>query len=381
MIYLDHNATTPLDPRVLEAMLPYLREAWGNPSSPYRFGQQARAAVERARSRVAECLGCRADEVLFTGSGTEADNLALRGVLRARRARGRHVVTSAIEHPAVLRTCAALEADGCRIDYVPVGRDGVVDLATVEGMLGPDTVLLSVMHANNETGVLQPITELAALARSRGVLLHVDAVQTAGKLPGRLADLGADLVSLSAHKLHGPKGVGALYVRKGTPLDPLITGGEHERGLRAGTENVAGIVGLAEALALACAAAESEAIRQAELRDRLERDLLAAIPGARVNGAAAPRVPNTTNLAFPGVDGESVVVALDLRGICCSTGSACSTGDPEPSHVLLAMGLDPRDAQSSVRLSLGRETRDEDIATVLHALVEVVGQLRAVSSL
>lgn len=381
MIYLDHNATTPLDPRVLEAMLPYLREAWGNPSSPYRFGQQARAAVERARSRVAECLGCRADEVLFTGSGTEADNLALRGVLRARRARGRHVVTSAIEHPAVLRTCAALEADGCRIDYVPVGRDGVVDLATVEGVLGPDTVLLSVMHANNETGVLQPITELAALARSRGVLLHVDAVQTAGKLPGRLADLGADLVSLSAHKLHGPKGVGALYVRKGTPLDPLITGGEHERGLRAGTENVAGIVGLAEALALACAAAESEAIRQAELRDRLERDLLAAIPGARVNGAAAPRVPNTTNLAFPGVDGESVVVALDLRGICCSTGSACSTGDPEPSHVLLAMGLDPRDAQSSVRLSLGRETRDEDIATVLHALVEVVGQLRAVSSL
>lgn len=240
---------------------------------------------------------------------------------------------------------------------------------------------LHVMHANNETGVLQPITELAALARSRGVLLHVDAVQTAGKLPGRLADLGADLVSLSAHKLHGPKGVGALYVRKGTPLDPLITGGEHERGLRAGTENVAGIVGLAEALALACAAAESEAIRQAELRDRLERDLLAAIPGARVNGAAAPRVPNTTNLAFPGVDGESVVVALDLRGICCSTGSACSTGDPEPSHVLLAMGLDPRDAQSSVRLSLGRETRDEDIATVLHALVEVVGQLRAVSSL
>ena len=381
MIYLDHNATTPLDPRVFETMLPFLRGAWGNPSSPYRFGQEARTAVERARGRVAECLGCRPTEVLFTGGGTEADNLALRGVTRALRGRGRHVVTSAIEHPAVLRTCAALEGDGCRVTYAPVGPDGVVDLAAAERALGPETVLLSVMHANNETGVLQPLAELAELARGRGVPFHADAVQTAGKLPGRLATLGPDLLSLSAHKFHGPKGVGALFVRAGTPLDPLLTGGEHERGLRAGTENVAGVVGLAAALVLACEAAASEAERTAALRDRLERELLAAVPGARVHGAGAPRVPNTTNLAFPGVDGESVVVALDLRGICVSTGSACSTGDPEPSHVLTAMGASPRDAQSSVRLSLGRETRVEEIDLVVRALVEVVEQLRAISSL
>jgi len=381
LIYLDHNATTPLDSRVFEAMLPYLRETWGNPSSPYRFGQEARAAVERARARMAECLGCRPTEVVFTGGGTEADNLALRGVVRALRDRGRHVVTSAIEHPAVLRTCAALEADGCRVTCAPVRADGVVDLAAVERALGPDTVLLSVMHANNETGVLQPVAELAELAHARGIPFHVDAVQTAGKLPLRPATLGADLLALSAHKFYGPKGVGALFVRSGTPLHPLLTGGEHERGLRAGTENVAGIVGLAEALALAQAEAEAEAVRVGALRDRLERAILAAVPGARVHGAGAPRVPNTTNLALPGVDGESVIVGLDLHGICVSTGSACSTGDPAPSHVLTAMGVSPREAQSSVRFSLGRDTRPEDIDTVVRALAEVVARLRAVSSL
>lgn len=381
MIYLDHNATTPLDPRVFEAMLPYLREAWGNPSSPYRFGQEARAAVERARNRVAECLGCRPAEVLFTGGGTEADNLALRGVTRALRDRGRHVVTSAIEHPAVLRTCKALEADGVRVTWAEVSGDGVVDVAAVGRALGSDTVLLSVMHANNETGVLQPVAELAELAHARGVPFHVDAVQTAGKLPLRPAALGADLLALSAHKFHGPKGVGALFVRSGTPLHPLLTGGEHERGLRAGTENVAGIVGLAEALALAQAEAQAEAARVGALRDRLERAILAAVPGARVHGAGAPRVPNTTNLALPGVDGESVVVGLDLHGVCVSTGSACSTGDPAPSHVLTAMGVPPREAQSSVRFSLGRDTRPEDIDTVVRALAEVVARLRAVSSL
>jgi len=381
LIYLDHNATTPLDPRVFEAMLPYLREAWGNPSSPYRFGQEARAAVERARNRVAECLGCRPAEVLFTGGGTEADNLALRGVTRALRDRGRHVVTSAIEHPAVLRTCKALEADGVRVTWAEVSGDGVVDVAAVGRALGSDTVLLSVMHANNETGVLQPVAELAELAHARGVPFHVDAVQTAGKLPLRPAALGADLLALSAHKFHGPKGVGALFVRSGTPLHPLLTGGEHERGLRAGTENVAGIVGLAEALALAQAEAQAEAARVGALRDRLERAILAAVPGARVHGAGAPRVPNTTNLALPGVDGESVVVGLDLHGVCVSTGSACSTGDPAPSHVLTAMGVPPREAQSSVRFSLGRDTRPEDIDTVVRALAEVVARLRAVSSL
>lgn len=381
MIYLDHNATTSLEPRVLEAMLPFLRTEWGNPSSPYRFGQAARAAVDRARRRVAECLGCRPAEVLFTGGGTEADNLALRGVTRALRERGRHVVTTAIEHPAVLRTCAALEADGWRVTRVPVDARGVVDVADVERALDPETVLLSVMHANNETGVLQPVAELAELARARGVPFHADAVQTAGKLPGRLAQLGPDLLALSAHKFHGPKGVGALFVRAGTSLAPVLTGGEHEHGLRAGTENVAGVVGLEEALVLACGSAAEEAVRLGDLRDRLERALLAAVPGARVNGAGAPRVPNTANLVFPGVDGESVVVALDLRGICVSTGSACSTGDPEPSHVLLAMGLAPREAQGAVRFSLGSATRGEDIDAVVRVVVEVVQQLRAISSL
>jgi cysteine desulfurase len=381
VIYLDHNATTSLEPRVLEAMLPFLRTEWGNPSSPYRFGQAARAAVDRARRRVAECLGCRPAEVLFTGGGTEADNLALRGVTRALRERGRHVVTTAIEHPAVLRTCAALEADGWRVTRVPVDARGVVDVADVERALDPETVLLSVMHANNETGVLQPVAELAELARARGVPFHADAVQTAGKLPGRLAQLGPDLLALSAHKFHGPKGVGALFVRAGTSLAPVLTGGEHEHGLRAGTENVAGVVGLEEALVLACGSAAEEAVRLGDLRDRLERALLAAVPGARVNGAGAPRVPNTANLVFPGVDGESVVVALDLRGICVSTGSACSTGDPEPSHVLLAMGLAPREAQGAVRFSLGSATRGEDIDAVVRVVVEVVQQLRAISSL
>jgi cysteine desulfurase len=380
VIYLDHNATTPLDPRVLEAMLPFLRDRWGNPSSPYRFGQEARTAVDAARRRVAECLGCRPAEVVFTSGGTEADNLALRGVTHALRARGRHVVTSAVEHPAVLRTCRALEAEGWRVTYLPVDGNGVVDLGAAERALTADTVLVSVMHANNETGVIQPLEPLVELARSRGIPLHTDAVQTAGKLPGRVTALGPDLVSLSAHKLQGPKGVGALFVRDGTPLSPLLTGGDHEHGMRAGTEHVAGVVGLAEAFALACAAAESEATRLDGLRNRLEREVRAVLPDVRVNGSRAPRVPNTSNMTFSGVDGESIVLGLDLLGICASTGSACSTGDPEPSHVLLAMGLAPREAQASVRLSLGRSTCAEDVDATLRALVEVVTRLRSISS-
>lgn len=380
MIYLDHNATTPLDPRVLEAMLQFLGPAWANPSSPHRFGAVAREAVERARRRVAEAVGCRPGEIVFCASGTEADNLALRGVAQALRATGRHLVTTAVEHPAVLHTARALEAEGYTVTEAPVTPAGVVEVEALAASLRDDTILVSAMHVNNETGVIQPVEDLARLARARGVRLHTDAVQSAGRLPGALAALGADLVTLSAHKFHGPKGVAALYVRAGTPLLPVVTGGVQERGLRAGTENVAGIVGLAEALALAVASAGSDGERLRGLGERLEREVVAAVPRVRVNGAGAPRVPGTCSLSFADVDGESVVLGLDVQGICASTGSACSTGDPEPSHVLRAMGLTPREAQGTVRLSLGRETRSEDVDFTVRALVETVTRLRRISS-
>lgn len=380
MIYLDHNATTPLGPEALEAMLPWLGERWGNPSSPHRFGHEARVAVEGARERIAACIGCRPSEIVFCGSGTESDNLALRGTAHALRPKGSHIVTTAIEHHAVLHTCRALEAEGFRVTYLPVDAGGVVDLDALEVSLGPETTLVSVMHANNDTGVVQPVEEIATLTRERGIRLHVDAVQTAGKLARRPGDLGADLVTFSAHKLYGPKGVGALYVREGTLLTPVTTGGGHERGLRAGTENVAGIVGFAEAAARTFDGLEAEGRRVGALRDRLERQLLEAVPRVKVNGAGSTRVPNTSSLSFQGIDGESIVLGLDLRGICASTGSACSTGEPEPSHVLLAMGLSRREAQGSIRLSLGRATHDEDVDATVVALAETVQQLRRISS-
>jgi len=380
VIYLDHNATTPLGPEALEAMLPWLGERWGNPSSPHRFGHEARVAVEGARERIAACIGCRPSEIVFCGSGTESDNLALRGTAHALRPKGSHIVTTAIEHHAVLHTCRALEAEGFRVTYLPVDAGGVVDLDALEVSLGPETTLVSVMHANNDTGVVQPVEEIATLTRERGIRLHVDAVQTAGKLARRPGDLGADLVTFSAHKLYGPKGVGALYVREGTLLTPVTTGGGHERGLRAGTENVAGIVGFAEAAARTFDGLEAEGRRVGALRDRLERQLLEAVPRVKVNGAGSTRVPNTSSLSFQGIDGESIVLGLDLRGICASTGSACSTGEPEPSHVLLAMGLSRREAQGSIRLSLGRATHDEDVDATVVALAETVQQLRRISS-
>lgn len=380
MIYLDHNATTPVDRRVFEAMVPFFQERWGNPSSPYRFGNQARAAVELARKRIADGFGCKPTELVFCSSGTESDNLALRGVARALRSKGNHIVTSAIEHHAVLHTCKALEGEGFQVTYVPVTSDGVVDVESLAGSLRNDTVLVSVMHANNETGVVQPVEELAALAHRRGVLFHTDAVQSAGKLPRRLADLGADLVTFSAHKLYGPKGAAALYVREGTPLASVTTGGAQEHGIRAGTENVAGIVGFAEAVALAFEKAESEGGRLRALRDRLERGVTSAVRGVRINGATALRVPNTSSLSFEDIDGESIVLGLDVQGICVSTGSACSTGEPEPSHVLRAMGLSPRDAQGTIRVSLGHETREEHIDTTVRALKETVARLRKISS-
>jgi cysteine desulfurase len=381
VIYLDYNATTPLDSRVFEAMVPYMNKYWGNPSSPYSFGNQARIAVEKARERVAECLGCKPTEIVFTSCGTESDNLAVRGVANALLRRGDHIMTTAIEHHAVLNTCKALEEEGCRVTYLPAGSDGAVRIEDVEKNLCSDTVLITVMHANNETGVLQPVEKIAALAKRRGMVFHMDAVQTAGKIPRRLCEFGADLISISGHKFCGPKGAAALYIREGTPLDPLLTGGPHERSLRAGTENVAGIVGLSHALALATESSENEYKRLQNLRDRFESQIRSVVPGMKINGASAPRVPNTSSMSFDSVDGESIVLGLDLRGIYVSTGSACSTGDPEPSHVLLAMGLSPKEAQGSIRISLGKDTREEDIDSVVGALADTVKRLRGISSI
>jgi len=381
LIYLDHNATTPVHRSVLEAMIPYLSERWGNPSSPYRFGNQVKVALEQARKRIAEHIGCKPAELVFCSSGTESDNLAVRGAAYALKAKGNHIVTTAIEHHAVLNTCKALEREGFRVTYLPVTTDGVVQLSALADSISDQTILVSVMHANNETGVIQPVEEIAAITKKRGIILHTDAVQIAGKLPQRLAELGADLVTFSAHKLYGPKGVAALYVRQDTPLVTITTGGDQERGLRAGTENVAGVVGFAEAVALTFEHSETEGQRLRALRDDFEKRVRAVVPKVRVNGAQASRVPNTSNLTFDSIDGESVVLGLDLRGVCVSTGSACSTGDPEPSHVLLAMGISARDAQGSIRVSLGNSTQEADIETTVEALQATVERLKAISSI
>lgn len=380
MIYLDHNATTPLDSRVLQAMLPWLTDRFGNASSYCRLGRDAREAVEEARARVAACIGARAEEIVFTAGGTEADNLALRGAARSLSRQGRHLVTSCIEHHAVLETCKALVREGFEVSYLPVDAEGRVDPDEVRRQLRPDTILLSVMTANNETGAIQPIAEIGAMAREHGVLLHTDAVQALGKMTVDVEDLRVDLLSLSAHKFYGPKGVGALYARRGAPLEPCTTGGHQERGLRGGTENVAGIAGLAEAATIATRGLEQEAKRLAGLRDRLERGIRKRIDGVRVNSGGAPRVPNTSNLSFPSVDGESVLLHLDLRGICASTGSACTTDSPEPSHVLRAMGREPRIAQGSIRFSLGHQNTAEEIDRTVEAIAEIVPRLAAISS-
>ena len=361
-------------------MLPYLKQRWGNPSSPYRFGADSKAAIEQARERLAEHLGCRPSEIVFTSSGTESDNLAIRGVAHALRDCGKHIITTAIEHHAVLNTCKALEIEGYRVTYLKVNEHGIIDMEELAESLSSDTILVTIMHANNETGVIQPLDRISHIVKENGVLLHTDAVQTAGKIPLRLDELNADLVSFSGHKFYGPKGTAALYIRNGTPLLPILTGGLHEHGFRAGTENIAGIIGLTEAMVLAIGTLDAEGYRIQKLRDLLEQGIRSKVPGIEVNGASAVRVPNTLNISFDSVDGESIVLGLDLKGICVSTGSACSTSDPEPSHVLLAMGLSAEKAQGSVRFSLGRDTQEEDIDFTIQALVETVGRLRAISS-
>jgi cysteine desulfurase len=380
-VYLDYNSTTPVAPEVLEAMLPYFAREAGNASSIHSFGQRARGAVERAREHVAALVGARATEIVFTSGGTESDNLAIFGIAAGPSAAPRHVITSQIEHHAVLNACQALERQGVQVTYVPVSAEGVVDPEDVRRALRPETVLITVMHANNELGTVQPIEEIGRIAAEADVYFHTDAVQSAGKLPVSVERLGVDLLSISGHKLRGPKGVGALYVRKGTRLQPLFYGGHHERDRRPGTENVPGIVGLGRAAELAAAELARDAERVAALRDRLERELLARVSHARANGARAPRTPNTTNITFPFVEGEALVIALDLKGLACSTGAACSAGAVEPSHVLTAIGLPPDEARASLRFSLGHATTAAEIDYAISVIPPAVEHLRELSPL
>ena len=374
-IYLDNAATTAVRPEVLSKMLPFFTEKAGNPSSIHTAGREARKAVENARRQVAAALGAEAREIYFTAGGSESDNWATR--CAAAETGKKHVITSAVEHHAVLHSCRALERDSFRITYLPVDENGMVSPADVRRALTDDTALISVMAANNEVGTLEPIQEIGQLAREAGVLFHTDAVQAAGAIPIDVNAWNADLLSLSGHKFHGPKGVGALYIRKGTRIHNLIEGGAQERGLRAGTENVPGVVGMGEALSLAVAELPEYAAHVSALRDRLIQGILSAVPDARLNGHPTLRLPGNAHFSFPGVEGESLLMRLDLAGIACSGGSACTSGSLEPSHVLSAMGLSPDLGRSSVRFSLGRDNTAEEIDRVLTVLPPIVEDLRS----
>lgn len=380
-IYLDHNATTALHPGVLEAMLPYYKSIFGNASTIYSFGQEARKAIDDARETLAYLIGAEPREIVFTSGGTEADNLALKGVASALKGKGGHIITSSIEHHAVLFACKYLEKMGKKITYLPVDRYGWLDPDRVKEAITNETILISIIHANNEIGTIEPIVEIGKIARECGVYFHTDAVQTVGKIPINVNESGIDLLSLSAHKLYGPKGIGALYIRKGTKIYPLIHGGEQERKRRAGTENVPGIVGLGEAAKIAGKEMRQEYSHVKKLRDKLENEIKDNIDYIRFNGHPTERLPNTSNVSFEFIEGESLVLNLDLKGIAASTGSACASGSLEPSHVLSAIGVPPAIAQGSIRFSLGRENKEEDIDYTVENLVEIVGRLREMSPL
>lgn len=375
-VYLDNNATTPVLPEVLEAMQPYFLDQFGNASSIHHHGQHTRAAVERARESVAGLLGARTSEIVFTSGGTESDNLAIFGLIKP----GDHVITSTIEHHAVLNACHRLEEIGCEVTYVPVDAQALVDPDVVRRALRPNTKLITIMAANNETGVVQPVKEIGEIAAEADVFFHTDAVQAAGKIPVNVAEWKCDLLSISGHKIHAPQGVGALYVRKGTLLQPLFYGGRHERSRRAGTENVPGIVGLGKAAEIACQGFTHGSVeRMRLLRDQIERTVTKSLDQVGVNSANAPRVPNTTNIHFDCIEGEALVIALDLKGVAVSTGAACSSGAIEPSHVLTAMGLTADQARASLRFSLGKQNTQEDVETLLAVLPETVARLRELS--
>ncbi|MFI5095148.1 MAG: cysteine desulfurase family protein [Candidatus Acidiferrales bacterium] len=391
-IYLDYNATTPVEPQVLDAMLPYFSADFANASSIHTPGQRARSAVESAREQVAALIGAKPQEIVFTSGGTESDNHAIFGVVAAKVGqafqpvassaspnRAPHIITTTIEHEAVLNACQAAEKQGVSVAFLPVDREGRVDPDSVRRAIRPDTALITIMHANNELGTVQPLEEIGCIAKQHKVYFHTDAVQSAGKIPIDVNALTVDLLSLSGHKLYAPKGVGALYVRGGTRLRQLLYGGHHQRGFRPGTENVAAIVGFGKAAEIAQNSLAADAKQVSALRDKLERGLLDLIPQIRVNGLRALRTPNTTNIMFAGIEGEALVIALDLKGLACSVGAACSSGAVEPSHVLTAIGLSQEEAKSSLRFSLGRHTTESEINFALDVIPAAVAQLRALS--
>ena len=387
-VYLDFNATTPVEPEVLDAMLPYFSTEFANAASIHTPGQKARAGVETAREQVAALIGARPQEIVFTSGGTESDNHAIFGIVfssftsftsSTSSTSSRHIITTAIEHEAVLNACQALEKEGVRVTYLPTDREGQIDLEELRRAIRPETLLITIMHANNEIGTVQPLEEIGLIAKEADVYFHTDAVQSAGKIPIDVNAFRLDLLSLSGHKIYAPKGIGALYVRGGTRLRQLLYGGHHQRGFRPGTENVAGIVGLGKAAEIARKSLPEDAQRESALRDKLQQGLLHRVPQSRLNGGGAPRTPNTTNLVFPGVEGEALLIALDLKGLACSTGAACSSGAVEPSHVLTAIGLPPEEARASLRFSLGRHTTSADIDFAMNVVPAAVAQLRELS--
>ena len=380
-IYLDHAATTPTHPDVVKAMLPFFTDAFGNPSSVYSYGQEAKGAVEEARSKTAELVGARSEEIIFTSGGTEADNFALKGIAYANEHKGNHIITTSIEHHAVMEVCQFLERRGFTITYLPVDEYGLVDPDDVRKAITAKTILISIIHANNEVGTVEPVSEIGEIAKEAEVYFHTDAVQSVGHIPVNVDKLKVDLLSMSAHKLYGPKGAGGLYVRKGTKLVSLMQGGEQEKMRRAGTENVPAIVGLGKAVELARQEMDKEAERLAGLRDKLTEGLMDKIDHIHLNGHPTKRLPNNVNVSVDFVEGESMLLNLDLEGICASTGSACSSASLEPSHVLLALGLSPEQAHGSLRFTLGRENTEADVERVLEVLPAIVAKLRAMSPL
>jgi len=378
-IYLDYAATTPTHPEVMKEMLPFFNQIYGNPSSIYQLAQRAKGAVEEARKKVAELINAKPEEIIFTSGGTEADNLAIKGVAWANKKKGNHIITSKIEHHAVLNTCKWLEKQGFKVTYISVDKYGIINLDELKDSLTDKTILISIMHANNEVGTIQPLLEISKIAQRRGIYFHTDAVQTVGKVPTDVKESGVDLLSLSGHKLYGPKGVGALYIRKGVKVLPLIHGGHHERNKRAGTENVPGIVGLGKACELAAREMATERRKLKMLRDRLYKGLSEQIEDIVLNGHPQNRLPGNLNICVKYVEGESMLINLDLEGICASSGSACTSGSLEPSHVLLAMGIPPEIAHGSLRFSLGRDTTEKEIDRVIEVLPPIVKKLRAMS--
>lgn len=378
-IYMDHGATTPVDPLVVDAMLPYFTEKFGNASSLHSFGQEATSALEQSRQQVAASIGAKPEEIIFTSGGTESDNLAIKGIAYRNSGKGKHIITSTIEHPAILNTCAYLEKEGFDVTYVPADSDGIIDMDELKKAIRDDTILISVMHANNEIGTIQPISDISKLAKEKSIYLHTDAVQSFGKIAVNVDELGVDMLSMSSHKIYGPKGVGALYVRKGTLLQALAHGGSHERSMRAGTENISGIVGFAKAVALADERLVDDEKHMTQLRDSLIGKVMDSIDDVELSGHPTNRLPNNVNLRFSFIEGESMLLFLDMKGIAISTGSACSSKSLEPSHVLTAIGLRPEDSHGSLRITLGKDNTQEEVDYVVDALVEVVGRLRAMS--